>query len=335
MLFVLVASLATTVPLPAQGDAARLSRYPALVDAYRSGSVDPAREVAAWPLDDVERLPPLAAGRGPRFAEAAALLHLRVAIDAASTDWSRGGAHLGASSALVQSLPPEEESFGERYYAVVTTLFLAHGDVDGARMWVERGLQLFQFSAPIRTASGMVEELLAHMADPECAGLGCPAGARTLVPARLAQAEREYGLALQRAPAYAEALLRRGRVRSLLEQDEEALQDLDAVIDAGSARQRYLAHLFRGAVMIRRGDAAAARQAYAAAQGLAPGRQTPLLALSHLEESLGNVLQARRLLAPLAVAAGNSAGDRDPWWSYQNGGLDEEGLAWLHAYVRQ
>ena len=56
--------------------------------------------------------------------------------------------------------------------------------------------------------------------------------------------------------------------------------------------------------------------------------------MSHLEESLGNVMQARRLLAPLA-GGGDRAADADPWWSYQNGGLDQEGLAWLHDYVRQ
>ena len=333
VLFLLLVSALTAAPLWAQGDEASLARYPALVDAYRIGGLEAARALSAWPLVTVERLPSLAAGRGSRFAEAAALLHLRVAIDLAATDWSRGSTHLAASTALVQSLPPEEERFGERYYAVVPTLYLAHGDVDGARGWVERGLRLFEFSAPIRTASGMVEELLAHLADPECAGLGCPTGAgRTLVPERLALAEREYGLALQREPAHAEARLRRGRVLSLLERDAEAQEALDGVARDGSPRQQYLANLFRGAIATRRGDAQAARQAYEAAQALAPGRQTPLLALSHLEERLGNAAEARRLLAPLASSGASS---EDPWWSYQNGGVDEETLAWLHDYVRQ
>jgi hypothetical protein len=44
------------------------------------------------------------------------------------------------------------------------------------------------------------------------------------------------------------------------------------------------------------------------------------------------VTAARRLLAPLTAAAPVV---EDPWWSYQNGGLDEETLAWLHDYVRQ
>ncbi|MGE3402123.1 MAG: tetratricopeptide repeat protein [Vicinamibacterales bacterium] len=330
----LLVTLLIAAPPPAAQQADGLpARYGAVVEAYRAGAADAAQEAATWPREELTRAPALAAGRGPRFAEAAALLHLRVASNTAASDWARGSAHLDTASALVQSLPPEEERFAERYYAVVATLFLAHGDVDGARAWVERGLQLFEFSAPIRTASGMVEELFAHRADPECAGLGCPAGAgRTLVPERLRQAAREYELALQRDPALAEARLRRGRVLSLLERDEEAIADLEPVVSSGTPRQQYLAHLFRGAIAVRRRDAATARQSYEAARALAPGRQTPLLALSHLDESLGDVAAARRLLAPLAAAA-PAAGD--PWWSYQNGGLDEETLAWLHDYVRQ
>jgi hypothetical protein len=224
--------------------------------------------------------------------------------------------------------------FAERYHALVPTLFLAHGDLDGARRWVERGLQLFQFSAPIRTVSGMVEELLAHMADPECAGVECPSGgARAMVPERLRLAAREYGRALQRDPMSTEARLRLARVLALSGEDDNAMTELAAVVASGSPRHRYLAHLFRGAIMARRDDLAAARREYEAAMAAEPGRQTPALALSHLEERAGNISRAKSLLAPLARM--DARGDPDPWWSYQNGGVDREALAWLVAYVRQ
>jgi Flp pilus assembly protein TadD len=122
-------------------------------------------------------------------------------------------------------------------------------------------------------------------------------------------------------------------VLALLERDDEALAELTLVVEGdASPRQRYLAHLFRGAVSAGRGDTVAARSAYEAAMALAPGRQTALLAMSHLEETAGNVARARALLAPLASGG---ADDEDPWWTYQNGGLDEETLAWLRDYVRQ
>ena len=76
---------------------------------------------------------------------------------------------------------------------------------------------------------------------------------------------------------------------------------------------------------------ATARREYEAAAAILPGTQTPLLALGHLEESVGNPAKARALLTPLAQAAAAA----DPWWSYQNGGVDAEMFEWLLAYIRR
>ena len=98
MPLLLVTLLVAAPPLAAQQADGLPARYGAVVEAYRSGAADAAQEAASWPGEELARAPALAAGRGPRFAEAAALLHLRVAINTASSDWVRGSAHLDAAS---------------------------------------------------------------------------------------------------------------------------------------------------------------------------------------------------------------------------------------------
>jgi hypothetical protein len=309
------------------------ARYTAIVTAYRSGSGGAVGEIAAWTRADIERALPVAAAGGTLFAEAAAMLHTEAAVAAAATDWARGSVHLGAAEALLRSLPASTEDFSERYYAFIPTLFLAHGDPDSARLWVERGLRLFQYSAPIRTASGMIEELVAHLGDPECVGRECAAGRNgTLAGARLAAAEREYRIALERDPAFLEARLRLGRVLALQGNERDANVALAAVTENGSPRLRYLAHLFRGAIAVGGADVATARREYAAAMTALPGCQTPYLALSQIEEAAGNLPRARDLVSQVA-RLGNDA-VADPWWTYQNGGLDRDTLQWLIDYVR-
>lgn len=316
---------------PCAAQAPSFDRYSGLVNAYRSGDVAAVTGLATWAPADIERMLAPAAAGGPRFTETAALLHADVAIASAATDWLRGAAHLAASEALVRSLPPASEPFAERYYALVITLFLARGDADRARQWADRGLALFEFSAPIRTASGMVEELVAHLADPECVDSGCAAGGASLVPLRLAAAEREYRVALERDPSLVEARLRLGRVLSLLDQRDEAAAAFARVIETGPPRARYLAYLFRGSMTRGAGNGADARRDYEAAMALDPAGQTARLALSHLAEASGDARRARQLVA----VTGRADGSVDPWWIYQNGGLDRDTLQWLIDYVRR
>ena len=262
------------------------------------------------------------------------MLHAEVAVALATTDWPRGSSHLTMAEALAQALPPSAETFTERFYALVPTIFLSRGDPDGARPAVDRGLRLFEYSTYIRTVAGALEELFAHLADPECTAPGCGSGvAGGAVLVRLELAERNYRLALERDPAMIEARLRLGRVLALAGRDDQAVDALSLVAASGTTRAKYLAHLFRGAMAARRGDTAATRAAYEAARTLAPGFQTPYLALSHLEERAGNSARAQVLVAQMGARGADGA--RDPWWAYRNGGLDEEGLQWLRDHVRR
>jgi Tfp pilus assembly protein PilF len=154
-----------------------------------------------------------------------------------------------------------------------------------------------------------------------------------LTGARLAAAERDYRVALERDAMFVEARLRLGRVLARQGKDDEADAALTAAAAGDTARVRYLAHLFRGELADHRGDLAAARREYEAAMKEAPECQTPYLALGHLEDAAGNAARARQLVGQLAQLGPTSTDD--PWWSYQNGGINRDALQWLIDYVRR
>jgi hypothetical protein len=326
--------LGLTSPALSQAADTSFPRYTAMVDAYRAGDRAAITELGTWPVADVGRVLGEAAAAGTRFAEAAALLHTEVAAARATADWDRSAAHLAAAGALAQSLPSQEETFVQRQYTLAASILLSRGDADAARQWVDRGLTLDEFSAPLRTAAGAIEELLAHLADPECTGRDCTAGtANGSNAVHLHAAERHYRTALQRDAMFAEAHLRLGRVLSILGNEQEADAELAAAVSSPSPRVRYLAHLFRADLATRRPDEGAARREYEAARMDMPGAQTPYFALSHLDEAAGNAGRARETLAQFTRR--ESSASADPWWGYQNGALDDDTLQWLIAYVRQ
>jgi hypothetical protein len=332
----LILAVAMAVPpAGAQTPDAPADRYAAIVETYRAGDDRAVADIRTWMPADIDGVLGSAAARGGRFAAAAAMLHTEAAIAASGMNRAaEGAAQLAAAAALVQSLPADAAAFIERYYGFAPTLFFARGDLDGARPWVERGLQLFQYSAPVNTAAGMLDELTAHVGDPECVGRECAAGgATTLAGSRLAAAGREYRIALERDPSYEEARLHLGRVLAMQGQDMEADAALAAVIESGSPRGRYLAHLFRGDLAANRDDRTAARREYEAAMTESPECQTPYLALAHLEDAAGNAVRARQLIAQWAQREADVSAD--PWWTYQNGGIDRNALQWLIDYARR
>jgi tetratricopeptide (TPR) repeat protein len=149
-------------------------------------------------------------------------------------------------------------------------------------------------------------------------------------PARrtLLFAESHYRRALEFDPALEEARLRLGRVLSLRNDLKGARLELEPLArSAALPRIRYLAHLFLGAVAEYQNDLAAARVAYLDALSIGPDCQTPYIALTFVEQAMGHGDSARALMARYAALSKDTT--RDPWWAYQNGGIDAESLVWL------
>ena len=75
-----------------------------------------------------------------------------------------------------------------------------------------------------------------------------------------------------------------------------------------------------------------ARTEYEAARGIDPRHQAPHIAIGFVDLLRGGTAD----LEALATAAARRGDDeRDPWWAYQSGAVDEETLDWLAAQVKR
>ncbi len=133
----------------------------------------------------------------------------------------------------------------------------------------------------------------------------------------LTRAERYFRDALVDLPAHVEARLRHGRVLGDLGRHEEAVRELNRVIEDGAAGALlYFAHLFLGRDYEALGDRDQARSELERAAALYPNAQTPRLALSNLERRVGNRAAAQRQLQLLAKLPDAERQREDPWWGY-------------------
>jgi len=133
----------------------------------------------------------------------------------------------------------------------------------------------------------------------------------------LKDAERHYRQALILAPDLIEARVRLGHVL-LLRDDAEGMKILTQVGETTDVQYRYLASLFEGESLEKRGDLAEAERRYAAAVSLIPTAQSAYLALAHIRHARGARADAAEDVRATAQASG--VGDiSDPWFLYSRG----------------
>jgi tetratricopeptide (TPR) repeat protein len=133
----------------------------------------------------------------------------------------------------------------------------------------------------------------------------------------LKDAERHYRQALIVAPALTEARLRLGRILTLRD-EAEGMKILAEISQSAETTYRYLAQLFEGDVLEKRGDIVEAERRYTTAITLLPTAQSAYMALAHLHHARGARNDA-------AQDVRSSAGARDvpdtadPWFWYARG----------------
>jgi tetratricopeptide (TPR) repeat protein len=343
----------------------------AVVSYQRGNFAAAARTLNSWSIEELHRVVRFALGQarggaaaGPAgtpagFAsehiggaspEAAAMLHTEIVLRGQSTSKAPVSVQLELAELLIRGMDrvrprtlliDREEALGfqQRWYVLVATYFLAGSNPEAATPWLERGAALSRADSKLKGAvawldvtKGVATEMAIHILDPECRRAGCESrGPRSPVPGLRASAEASYRRALSLDPGLAEARLRLAGVKMLQNDRKTARVELQrALVDATTTRQRYLAHLFLGEIEQVERDLVAARNEYEAARVAGPGYQTPYVALGFVAQLLGE----RDGLHNLAAAAARSEDrERDPWWGYRNGALDEEALAWLRAQV--
>jgi len=323
--------------------------YRAAVGAYRKGDVNGAAALLAnRSPDSLKRAARLLVEENNdwRLVAAAAMLHTELVILGRVVSKPDVSLHMRLALDAIDSerlpfRPPgrdraqELDAFRERWYSLAASVFLASTDPDGANQFVTRGLNSFKESGRLRLLAGEVSELRAHILyadlhDRAIITVMRPSQARQF----LVGAASEYQAALAQDPSLAEAQLRLGRTQALLNHVEPARAALQAAASHGEPRVTYLARLFLGALASYQRDYQAARQEYQAALEIMPSCQTPYIALAYVERLTGHDAAVAELFERFASWQ-SSPLEADPWWAYQNGGLDEDSLAWLREKVME
>jgi VWFA-related protein len=133
----------------------------------------------------------------------------------------------------------------------------------------------------------------------------------------LKKAREYFQKAVDQDPEFSEARLRLGRVKGLLGNHEEAIEELRKVAASIKDMQlQYYCSLYLGQELETLNRLTEARRQYEAAAELYPNAQVPLLSLSQLALNSGDYETALffgKQLFTLPVKEDISA---DPWWSY-------------------
>ncbi|MFL6280615.1 MAG: tetratricopeptide repeat protein [Vicinamibacterales bacterium] len=133
----------------------------------------------------------------------------------------------------------------------------------------------------------------------------------------LKDAERDYRQAIIVAPTLIEARLRLGRVLTL-RGDPEGMKILGHIGESSEVPLQYLARLFEGDVLEKRGDIAEAERRYTTAVTLLPTGQSACLALAHLRHARGARSEAEQDIRSSARAT-DVPDTSDPWFWYARG----------------
>jgi tetratricopeptide (TPR) repeat protein len=321
--------------------------YRAAVAAYRHGDIDLAAGLLAnRPAESIKRAARalLTDEDDWRVAGAMAMLHTELVLRGRSISGPEVSLNMNLGLEIVESprlarvhgdraQQQQIAEFQERWYALAASVFLASTDPAGADRFVTRGLGVFKKSARLRMLAGAVDELRAHNLSADLHDRSVIAAMRpSRARSNLLGAVSSYQAALAENPLLAEARLRLGRTLALLNRVEPAREALQAAAAAGDPVVTYLAQLFLGALSSYQRDYAAARQAFQAALELRPMCQTPYIALAFAERMSGHDAAVGELFE--RFGAWQSAPlEADPWWAYQNGGLDDDSLEWLRERV--
>lgn len=133
----------------------------------------------------------------------------------------------------------------------------------------------------------------------------------------LKDAERHYRQALILAPDLTEARLRLGRVL-VLRDSTEGIKILAQLGQSAEQPYQYLAMLFEGEGLEKRGDLVEAERRYATAVSMIPNAQSANVALAHVRHARGARAEAARDVRSSASAK-DILDTADPWFWYSRG----------------
>jgi tetratricopeptide (TPR) repeat protein len=236
---------------------------------------------------------------------------------------------------------PSEDPFAAAWYHATTAFMLAHGLYGEAVAHLDRAGTLFPDDPQLLFDRGcyweiqglpMSQALLSDVDLSVLRGQRRASDGSRIVPGPGTQlgippeetanrdAERFFRRALRTDPSFGEARVRLGRLLIVRAHYQEALDELNAVLQTPQAPfVSFLAHLFAGRAAHALGRNDDARRHYLAARDLFPNAQSVLLAQSRLALAQSDVRNALRPLEELTGTESRARPNEDPWWQYSLG----------------
>jgi tetratricopeptide (TPR) repeat protein len=295
--------------------------YTEILDLYRHGRADEAlaalltvsdRDVASDQKEIIQSLVP-SPRADPRAVavRVGALMHAQAAFWLIDRNPTGAQRHLAVARTYIEKLASrEQDSFVRGWWIMVIGFFQGRFDLQRANLLTRAARASAGDSPELFLAEGVTQEIAwtrAHEDEREYAVAG-----------DLREAESAYRKALAGDLDLIEARVRLGRVLTLKEEFDGALRVLDPLGSTEDAGFRYLAQLFAGDALERRGDAAGAEKRYVAAFAAVPTGQSARLALAHLRHAAGARTAAADAVRATALERG-VAETADPWLLYIHG----------------
>jgi tetratricopeptide (TPR) repeat protein len=313
--------------------------YPKIVHDYMHEEVlDVVPALARVPTEQIdEALDQHAKMLADDELRAAAMLHTEVAFSVIDTKPSLSSFHIGSARRMLRLLSSRRtaaayRAFTHDWHVLVAQVLIWRSQADAAEIHIRLGLDEFPRDPDLLTVRGTLTEMRAVSRLPDVRNgidIGTRSGTRTAALLELAATDFRGALAFNRRHVLAR--LRLGWVHLLL-RDNTAQADLrQALADATTDRERYLAHLFLGAVAERRDRLAEAQAEYEAAREVNPLFQTAHVALSRVLEAQGQI-EASRAHALVAVTMPKQL--NDPWWEFHLVPVDLDLYRALRAAAR-
>jgi hypothetical protein len=311
------------------------AEYPRLIALYESGhGARAVAELNGWTRSEVENA--INASRSTLSDDermAAAMLHTEVANVIVSEDVSRAGFHVSTAGKLLETAVPRSARaalFARRWRYLVVSMYTSANLLSEAAYQLHLGEQEFPREPLLYVAGGTIAEKRAQFAIDLRRDRPLSNALRQRTESLMQVAVNSYLKALAIDSHVALAHLHIGWIRLFLHDDDRARTELDAAVaDARDDRTRYLGHLFLGALEEHGNQLRRAAHEYETVVALGPAYQSGYVALSRVEDALGDRARAQALALECAQLVKQSD---DPWWDYRVQ-FDFQALADLRADV--